>query len=221
MALAEIVQRIRSFTPSIGQMFFGSFLLLLGIYWAFQRLTMKYTVGNSIRQTECQLFASYAKELGVTVNVSSTDDLGASLTHADPQHDYDVIVFAWVGTPFFASGNASNYNTGGGRPVSPEEKLANSQWKVLNSWWILPSIFSCGALGWLGFFVAALQTRKTQYWVSAGIYAALFALFLVFSNVTSSGVAVIPFFAAWIGPAIHAAIGNGNYLRALAYSNAR
>jgi PAS domain S-box-containing protein len=31
MALAEIVQRIRSFTPSIGQMFFGSFLLLLGM----------------------------------------------------------------------------------------------------------------------------------------------------------------------------------------------
>jgi len=31
MAFAEIVQRIRSFTPSIGQMFFGSFLLLLGM----------------------------------------------------------------------------------------------------------------------------------------------------------------------------------------------
>ena len=77
-------------------------------------LTMKYTVGNSIRQTECELFAQDAKALGVTVNVSSTDDLGASLTHADPQHDYDVIVFAWVGTPFFASGSASNYNTGGG-----------------------------------------------------------------------------------------------------------
>jgi peptide/nickel transport system substrate-binding protein len=77
-------------------------------------LTMKYTVGNSIRQTECELFAKYAKQLGVTVNVSSTDDLGASLTHADPQHDYDVIVFAWVGTPFFASGNGSNYTTGGG-----------------------------------------------------------------------------------------------------------
>ncbi|HVW80363.1 MAG TPA: ABC transporter family substrate-binding protein [Mycobacteriales bacterium] len=76
--------------------------------------TMKYTVGNTIRQTECDLFAQYAKQLGVTVNVSSTDDLGASLTHADPQHDYDIIVFAWVGTPFFASGSASNYNTGGG-----------------------------------------------------------------------------------------------------------
>jgi peptide/nickel transport system substrate-binding protein len=77
-------------------------------------LTMKYTVGNSIRQTECELFAQSAKQLGVTVNVSTTDDLGASLTHADPQHDYDVIVFAWVGTPFFASGNGSNYTTGGG-----------------------------------------------------------------------------------------------------------
>jgi PAS domain S-box-containing protein len=31
MAFAEIVRRMRSFTPSIGQMFFGSFLLLLGM----------------------------------------------------------------------------------------------------------------------------------------------------------------------------------------------
>src|SRR3974390_553837 len=31
MAFAESVQRMRSFTPSIGQMFFGSFLLLFGM----------------------------------------------------------------------------------------------------------------------------------------------------------------------------------------------
>jgi len=77
-------------------------------------LTMKYTVGNAIRQTECQLFAQAAKSLGVTVNVSTTDDLGATLTHADKQHDYDVIVFAWVANPFFTSGNAPNYLTGAG-----------------------------------------------------------------------------------------------------------
>jgi peptide/nickel transport system substrate-binding protein len=77
-------------------------------------LAMKYTVGNTIRQTECQLFAQTAQQLGVKVNVSSTDDLGATLTHADPQHDYDIVVFAWVGAPFPTSGNAPNYITGAG-----------------------------------------------------------------------------------------------------------
>jgi len=77
-------------------------------------LTMKYTVGNPIRQTECQLFAHAAAQLGVKVNVSTTDDLGATLTHADKQHDYDVVVFAWVGNPFFTSSNAPNYQTGSG-----------------------------------------------------------------------------------------------------------
>jgi peptide/nickel transport system substrate-binding protein len=77
-------------------------------------LAIKYTVGNTIRQTECQIFAQTAKQLGVNVDVSTTDDLGATLTHADKQHDYDVVVFAWVGAPFPTSGNAPNYITGAG-----------------------------------------------------------------------------------------------------------
>jgi peptide/nickel transport system substrate-binding protein len=77
-------------------------------------LAMKYTVGNLIRQTECQLFARTAAQLGIKVDVSTTDDLGATLTHADKQHDYDVVVFAWVGAPFPTSGNAPNYLTGAG-----------------------------------------------------------------------------------------------------------
>jgi glutathione transport system substrate-binding protein len=77
-------------------------------------LAIKYTVGNAIRQTECQIFAQTAKQLGVNVDISTTDDLGATLTHADKQHDYDVVVFAWVGAPFPTSGNAPNYITGAG-----------------------------------------------------------------------------------------------------------
>jgi peptide/nickel transport system substrate-binding protein len=77
-------------------------------------LAMKYTVGNTIRQTECQIFQQTAAQLGVKINVSSTDDLGATLTHADKNHDYDIVVFAWVGAPFPTSGNAPNYITGAG-----------------------------------------------------------------------------------------------------------
>jgi glutathione transport system substrate-binding protein len=78
---------------------------------AFPALTMQYTQGNQVRQTECQLFADAAKKLGVTVNVQPTDSLGKTLTNADAQHHFDVVVFAWVATPFPASGNAPLYES--------------------------------------------------------------------------------------------------------------
>lgn len=59
-------------------------------------LRIRYTVGNSIRQNECELFAQYAKQLGVTVNVEPTDSLGKTTSSGD----YDIIVFAWVQSPF-------------------------------------------------------------------------------------------------------------------------
>ncbi|MBX6371611.1 MAG: ABC transporter family substrate-binding protein [Acidothermus sp.] len=77
----------------------------------FPTLTMQYTVGNQIRQTECQMFAAAAKQLGIKVNVQSTDSLGKTLTNADAQHHFDVVVFAWVATPFPASGNAPLYES--------------------------------------------------------------------------------------------------------------
>jgi len=73
-------------------------------------LTMRYTQGNAVRQTECQLFAAAAKQLGVTVNVSPTDSLGDTLTQKDANHKYDIIVFAWVATPF-GSANAALYQS--------------------------------------------------------------------------------------------------------------
>jgi peptide/nickel transport system substrate-binding protein len=80
---------------------------------AIPTLRMRYTVGNAIRQTECQLFATQAKALGVNVKVESTDSLGKTLGH-DPAHDFDVVVFAYVGGPLFVSGNAPIYQSGAG-----------------------------------------------------------------------------------------------------------
>jgi len=77
-------------------------------------MTMRYTSGNALRQTECNLFASEMKALGITVNVETTSDLGKSLTHV-AGYDYDVIVFAWVTTPFPNSGNYSIYTSNGGQ----------------------------------------------------------------------------------------------------------
>ncbi|GAA4560013.1 ABC transporter family substrate-binding protein [Pseudonocardia xishanensis] len=58
-------------------------------------LRIRYTVGNAVRQTECELFQQYAKQLGVNVEIQTTDSLGTTLTSGD----YDVIVFGWIMSP--------------------------------------------------------------------------------------------------------------------------
>jgi len=73
-------------------------------------LRMRYGEGNAIRQQECELFQASAAKLGVTVKIESTNDLGGTLEG----RDFDVIVFAWVGTPFPNSANGPLYITDGG-----------------------------------------------------------------------------------------------------------
>ncbi|HWD01278.1 MAG TPA: ABC transporter family substrate-binding protein [Amycolatopsis sp.] len=73
-------------------------------------MRIRYTVGNQIRQDECELFAQAAAQLGVKVNVQSTDDLGTTTTTGD----YDIIVFAWVASPFPFAGAVQNWETGQG-----------------------------------------------------------------------------------------------------------
>jgi peptide/nickel transport system substrate-binding protein len=82
-------------------------------------LRMRYTVGNAVRQTECELFQQYAKQLGVNVEVSTTDSLGETTSTGD----YDVIVFGWIMSPapfggaqqLWLSNSGSNY----GKYVNP------------------------------------------------------------------------------------------------------
>jgi len=90
--------------------------------------SMRYTVGNPIRQTTCNLFAQTMKELGITVNVTSTDALGKTLAQADAQHQWDIIVFAWVDTPFPNSANQPIYTTTTpGTPQSNYGYYSNAQ----------------------------------------------------------------------------------------------
>jgi len=76
-------------------------------------LRMRYTTGNAVRQNECELFAGYAKQLGVNIDISTTDSLGDTLTSGD----YDVMVFGWIQSPYpfggaqqlWLSSSGSNY----------------------------------------------------------------------------------------------------------------
>ncbi|MGH3847653.1 MAG: ABC transporter family substrate-binding protein, partial [Pseudonocardiaceae bacterium] len=73
-------------------------------------MRIRYTVGNQVRQVECELFAQQVKALGITVQVVPTDDLGATTTRGD----YDIVVFAWVATPFPYANATQTWVTGQG-----------------------------------------------------------------------------------------------------------
>ncbi|HEU0090348.1 MAG TPA: ABC transporter family substrate-binding protein [Pseudonocardiaceae bacterium] len=73
-------------------------------------MRIRYTTGNQIRQTECELFAAQVKPLGVPVQVVPTDDLGGTLDRGD----YDIMVFAWVTSPFPYGGAVQLWVTGQG-----------------------------------------------------------------------------------------------------------
>jgi peptide/nickel transport system substrate-binding protein len=63
-------------------------------------MRVRYTTGNAIRQSTCELFASYMRQLGLTIEVVPTDDLGGTLDSGD----YEIMLFAWVQTPFSFDG---------------------------------------------------------------------------------------------------------------------
>ncbi|MGH4007413.1 MAG: ABC transporter family substrate-binding protein [Pseudonocardiaceae bacterium] len=73
-------------------------------------MRIRYTVGNQIRQAECELFAQQMKPLGITVQVVPTDDLGGTLSN----RDFDIAVYAWVATPFPYANAAQLWTTGQG-----------------------------------------------------------------------------------------------------------
>ncbi|MCW7941579.1 ABC transporter substrate-binding protein [Streptomyces hygroscopicus] len=72
----------------------------------------RYTTGNQIRQSECQILQSDLANLGIKVTIKpiGAADLGTVLTG----HQYDIIVFAWVASPFPSANAQQNWVTGGG-----------------------------------------------------------------------------------------------------------
>jgi peptide/nickel transport system substrate-binding protein len=59
-----------------------------------------FTEGNTLRQQSCELFQNELQALGIKVTPTPISSLGDTLSSGD----YDMIIFAWVGTPFPFSG---------------------------------------------------------------------------------------------------------------------
>ncbi len=76
-------------------------------------LSLKYPMGNQIRQAESELFAADAARLGITVNVSPTDNLGATLAQSGGAYRYDLIVYSSTASAFPSAADQAAYTTGG------------------------------------------------------------------------------------------------------------
>ncbi|GIH12009.1 ABC transporter family substrate-binding protein [Rugosimonospora africana] len=59
-----------------------------------------FTQGNVLRQQSCELFQTELQALGIKVTPTPITSLGDTLSSGD----YDMIIFAWVQTPFIFSG---------------------------------------------------------------------------------------------------------------------
>jgi peptide/nickel transport system substrate-binding protein len=68
-----------------------------------------YSAGNTNRQTECEIVQNTLKQLGITVTLKTTTDLSELGTG-----NFDMIVFAWVGTPFVVAGAQQIWELKGG-----------------------------------------------------------------------------------------------------------
>jgi peptide/nickel transport system substrate-binding protein len=73
------------------------------------QLRLRYTVGNTLRQQSSELLQNQLKQIGVDVKIDPTPKLGNTLSTGD----FDMIIFAWVGTPYL-SGNKDLWATTGG-----------------------------------------------------------------------------------------------------------
>lgn len=69
----------------------------------------RFTEGNQLRQQSGEIVQNALKQLGISVTLQPTSTLGGTLTNGD----FDMIIYAWVSTPF-ASGNKDLWITNGG-----------------------------------------------------------------------------------------------------------
>jgi peptide/nickel transport system substrate-binding protein len=77
-------------------------------------LRFRHTVGNTLRANTALIYQNQLKKIGIDLKIETTDSLSQTLDTGD----YDIMIFAWVGTPAFgttqkdlwSSKSGQNYN---------------------------------------------------------------------------------------------------------------
>jgi hypothetical protein len=101
---------------------------------------------------------------------------------------------------------------------TPQERLTNRPWRLLNSWWLLLPMFSCGCLTWVGFLYIGISARRWAWWLWGLVYGAI----------TIAGIVIIPsdtitgprsdigsglLTLAWLAAVVHGLTINRDWLR--------
>jgi peptide/nickel transport system substrate-binding protein len=73
-------------------------------------MRFRHTKGNQLRATTGELIQAALKNIGLEIKIEVTETLGKTLSTAD----YDMIIFAWVGSPLFQGSAEQNWVTGNG-----------------------------------------------------------------------------------------------------------
>jgi peptide/nickel transport system substrate-binding protein len=69
----------------------------------------KYTTGNTLRQQSGELWQAQLKQIGIDISIEPITSLGGTLNSGD----FDMIIYAWVGSQFIGD-NVALWRTGGG-----------------------------------------------------------------------------------------------------------
>lgn len=69
-----------------------------------------HTEGNQLRATTAQLVQQDLAEIGIPVEIETTADLGLTLSEGD----FDIMIFAWVGSPAFQTAGQQFWHSEGG-----------------------------------------------------------------------------------------------------------
>ncbi len=73
-------------------------------------MRFRHTKGNQLRATTAELVQAALKNIGLDIKIEVTETLGKTLSTAD----YDMIIFAWVGSPLYQGAAEQNWVTGNG-----------------------------------------------------------------------------------------------------------
>lgn len=117
----------------------------------------------------------------------------------------------------------------------PQALLANANWRLRNSLWMLPAIVGCSMLTWTSFLYIGIRAKRTAWLIAAVVYGVLFAAAIVFveigdgdnaadADLTATQKAVGEWgggvmVAVWIAGIVHVAIVRRHYLEWLAYNS--
>jgi tellurite resistance protein/tetratricopeptide (TPR) repeat protein len=113
------------------------------------------------------------------------------------------------------------------RPRSADDLLADRNWRLIHSFWLLATFLPLGMLTWAAFVYIGARTRRTIWLISAVGYAIwVVAIFSVVgqndgANTTQSGWLTAAELLLWVVGITHGFLSRRSYLTYLARMNAR